>query len=91
MDSLKEYEFHINQHPNFTLVVRNAFMSQVTQSSLRSTDIKELQKALKSFKKSKRVKLIEKFMLIQAKVKRYEDVIPAVNEFISIIQSKKNK
>jgi hypothetical protein len=91
MDSLKEYEFHIKQHPNFTLVVRNAFMSQVTQSSLHSTDIKEVQKALKSFKKSKRVKLIEKFMIIQAKVKRYEDVIPAVNEFISIIQSKKNK
>ena len=91
MDSLKQYEFHIKEHPNFTLVVRNAFMSQVTKSSLQSVDIKEVQKALKSFKKSKRVKLIEKFMLIKAKVERYEDVIPAVNEFLSIIQKKSNK
>ena len=88
MDELKKYDHHINKAPNFVMLVRNSFTSKVSGSALQKADIKAVQKALKTYKKSKRLKIMEKYMIIRSEVTRWEDVIPAVNKFMDYLESK---
>ncbi len=76
-----KYKYVCEQYPELSRVIRNAFMSSVTNSAHKEMDRKEVLNALKKFKKKKRLKVIELFMGINAETTEFVDIIPNVVKF----------
>jgi len=93
MTELKQYELYIKEYENFVLLVRNAFMSKVTGSSLHSQEVKAIKKALKkSISSEKKLKkIMKKFTELNSEVSRYEEIVPSVNAFIHYLKNKTSK
>lgn len=81
MDYQRQYKYVCEHYPQLSRVVRNAFMSSVTNSLHKEADRKEVLDALKKFKKKKRLKVIELFMAINAETIEFTDIMPNVVKF----------
>jgi len=84
-----EYKRICEKYPMLSRVIRNSLMSQVTNSSHKVSDKKEVLRALKKFKKKKRLKVMESFFLIESETKEFTDIIPNIIKFFETIKNVK--
>ena len=76
-----QYKRVCEQYPLLSRVVRNAFLSSVTNSTHTKKDRQEVLDALRKFKKKKRLKVIELFMELNSETKEFTDIIPNIIKF----------
>ena len=87
----KNYKRVCENYPLLSLVVRNAFLSEITNSPLKTKDNKEVLDALKKFKKKKRLKIIELYTSIKSETVEFTDIIPNVVRFFDDVEKLINK
>ena len=83
----RKYKQVCDSYPELSRVVRNSFLSSVTNSSHKKVDTLEVITALRKFKKKKRLKIIELFTTIKSESTNITDVMPNVVKFFEGVQN----
>ncbi len=82
----KNYKRICTHYPLLSMAIRNALLSEVTNSPLKIKDNKEVFVALTKFKKKKRLKILETYNTIKSETIEFTDIIPNIVRFFDYVE-----